>query len=351
MITDHHRRGILRTIVVALVPASIDLSSRADEHGPPVRVTRIWDAAPHNAFTDLIRFGGRFYCTFREGTGHVPGASGGDGRIRVIASDDAENWRSVALLAEEGIDLRDPKLSVKPDGRLMLLMGGSDYRDGKLQGQQSRVAFPNGDGTEWSGTQPIVLDERIATGHDWLWRVTWREGTAYGVVYQSAGAQSRAHLVKSKDGIHYEHVTDLGLDGRPNEATIRFRDDGQMLLVIRREAASQRGMFGHSTRPYTAWTWQEMTHRLGGPNFAILEGGELILGTRKYAPGGATTIIASLARDGTVTELVELPSGGDTSYPGMLVHDGVFYFSYYSSHKEKTAVYLAQVPLELLRRE
>ena len=28
---------------------------------------RIWDFAPHNAFTDLVRFGGVWYCTFREG--------------------------------------------------------------------------------------------------------------------------------------------------------------------------------------------------------------------------------------------------------------------------------------------
>jgi endonuclease/exonuclease/phosphatase family metal-dependent hydrolase len=32
----------------------------------PVRVARIWDAGAHNAFTDLIRWRNRWYCTFRE---------------------------------------------------------------------------------------------------------------------------------------------------------------------------------------------------------------------------------------------------------------------------------------------
>lgn len=30
----------------------------------------IWDAAPHNAFTDLIRWKNRWYCASREGTAH-----------------------------------------------------------------------------------------------------------------------------------------------------------------------------------------------------------------------------------------------------------------------------------------
>jgi hypothetical protein len=53
-----------------------------------VSVTRIWDGGAHNAFTDLIRWRNRWYCTFREGDAHV----GGDGRIRVLVSDDGETW-------------------------------------------------------------------------------------------------------------------------------------------------------------------------------------------------------------------------------------------------------------------
>jgi hypothetical protein len=45
-----------------------------------VESRRIWDKAPHNAFTDLIRFQDRWYCVFREGKGHVSP----DGALRVI---------------------------------------------------------------------------------------------------------------------------------------------------------------------------------------------------------------------------------------------------------------------------
>ena len=59
-----------------------------------VSVARIWDAGEHNAFTDLIRWRNRWYCTFREAGGHV----GGDGRIRVLVSDDGEKWVSTAVI-------------------------------------------------------------------------------------------------------------------------------------------------------------------------------------------------------------------------------------------------------------
>ncbi|MAD80997.1 MAG: hypothetical protein QGF59_25915 [Pirellulaceae bacterium] len=46
-----------------------------------------------------------------------------------IVSDNGDRWESAALIAEDGIDLRDPKLSIMPDGWLMLIMGGSVYDD------------------------------------------------------------------------------------------------------------------------------------------------------------------------------------------------------------------------------
>ena len=38
-----------------------------------------------------------------------------------------------------------------------------------------------------------------------------------------------------------------------------------------------------------------------------------------------------------------LPSGGDTSYAGMVWHDDFLWMSYYSSHEGGTSIYLAKV--------
>ena len=44
-----------------------------------------------------------------------------------------------------------------------------------------------------------------------------------------------------------------------------------------------------------------------------------------------------------LTESLRLPSGGDTSYAGLVWHDKLLWISYYSSHEGKTAIYLARV--------
>ena len=43
---------------------------------------------------------------------------------------------------------------------------------------------------------------------------------------------------------------------------------------------------------------------------------------------------------------LELPSGGDTSYPGLVWYDGILWVSYYSSHEGKTSIYLAKLTVK-----
>jgi hypothetical protein len=313
-------------------------------------VDRIWDRAPHSAFTDLVEFKGRLYCTFREGTGHVPGREGNNGVIRVIVSDDGENWRSVARIIEPGVDLRDPKISVTPNGRLMLLFGGSYYQGEKLGRRQTRVSFSNPAGTSFGPPRPVSIDARIRTAGDWLWRVTWQGPTGYGVLYQleqPTDEEYKAHLVKTVDGINYQFVTTFAIAGRPNETTIRFLANGEMVAWVRRERGNQAGWIGFSQAPYRQWSWKEQSARLGGPNLIALPDGELIGITRGHLPDRRTnTYVARLGRDGAIDPLVTLPSGGDTSYAGMVRRGDRLLVSYYSSHEGKSAIYLATISLK-----
>ncbi|MFN0118980.1 MAG: exo-alpha-sialidase [Blastocatellia bacterium] len=314
-----------------------------------IAVERIWDRAPHSAFTDLVDFNGKLYCAFREGSGHVPGREGTNGVIRIIASADGQNWQAVALLTEAHIDLRDPKLSVTPDGRLMVLMGGSRYEGEKLGERRTRVSFSGKTGTGFSAPQPVEIDAKIRTEADWLWRVTWHRGTGYGVVYQSGSAEYKTHLVSTKDGMRYQHVAAFDIADRPNETTLRFTHDGEMIAWARREAGNQRGYIGASRAPYTNWSWQEQPARLGGPNFIVAPGGQLYGVTRGHGEDRkSTTDLAALGRDGALTRLVTFPSGGDTSYAGMVVRGDRLLISYYSSHEGKAAIYLATVSLTAL---
>jgi hypothetical protein len=325
------------SIRVIVVVTALGFASRLNAAGPEVvSVEKIWDKGTHNAFTDLIRWRGQWYCSFREGDAHV----GGDGKLRVLTSADGKAWASAALVAEAGIDLRDPKLSITPDDRLMMVAGGSVYEGKTFKGMQPRVCFSK-DGTDWSAPK------RVLGEGEWLWRVTWHGGKAYGMSYTVPADRKKGErvlkLVVSTDGVKYDLVTQLGVPGQPNETTVRFLPDGGMVALARREGGNTFGWVGTSQPPYTKWDWHETKHRLGGPNFIQLPDGSLWAAGRSY-PGGAKTVIARMTRD-SYEPVLTLPSGGDTSYPGLVWHGGLLWVSYYASHEGKSAIYLAKVKL------
>lgn len=304
-----------------------------------VESRRIWDAAPHSAFTDLVRFGDGWLCTFREGERHVHGA---DGRIRVLASQDGCEWESVALLAEEGVDLRDPKLSVTPDGRAMLLMGGSIYAAGQPTRRRPRVAL-SADGRTWGELHPVLAEG------DWLWRVTWHGGRAYGVSYVASAENWQLKLCASDDGVGYELVCPLDVPGRPSEATLRFLPDDTLQALVRRDAQDQHAWIGTSRHPYTSWEWRSAGHAIGGPEMVVVPDRGTWAAGRHSAKDetGAwvnRTVLGRLSSVGFEPELF-LPSGGDTSYPGLVWFEDELWMSYYSSHEGSSAIYIARIEL------
>ncbi len=318
---------------------------------PAIEVVKIYDVAPHSAFTDLIRFKDRFYCAFREGTGHVPGKTtgDGDGTIRIIASADGKAWQSVAELKKATYDLRDAKISVTPDDRIMVLMGGSVYVDGKLTARHPQVSFSDKNGEHFSEPKPIEIDETVRSPFDWLWRVTWRNGIGYGLVYQPHPDKDWGLvLVTTTDGINYKSLKKFDIPGRPNEATVRFLPTGRMLIFLRCEKTN--GQLGTSDAPYTDWTWSDLGMFTGGPDFIVLPKDRLIFGHRVHDKEGARTALSTPGPDGKLRVLHRLPSGGDTSYPGFVLHDEFLWVSYYSSHEGKTSIYLAKIPLADIER-
>ena len=309
-------------------------------------VRKIWESTDYCAFTDLIRHGDEWLCVFREGDSHVPGRNG---TIRVLASKDAGKWESAASVAESGIDLRDPKISVRSDGSLMLLMGGSVYdgTDGstgrKRTGGRGRVSFST-DGRTWTAPQPIGIE------NEWLWRVTWHQGVGYGVSYPLGSLRNaKLSLWRTTDGIAYEKVAALDPSGKsePNETTLRFAADGTMSALVRLERGTRNAVLGQSRPPYTSWAWTDLGQPAQGPDFLPREKASALYAGRAFPAGanGPRTVFGRIA-NGRAEPLIVLPSGGDCSYPGMaLDRDGSVLVSYYSSHEGRAAIYLARIAL------
>lgn len=350
--------------VLALSATALVAAPKSEQAVPQlIEVRKIWDAGEHNAFTDLIWWHNNWWCTFRESAGHV----GGDGKIRVLISPDGGKWDSAALVEEKDIDLRDPKFSVTPDDRLMIVCGGSVYLGTKdIKGKQPRVIFSR-DGHKWTNPQ------RISEEGEWLWRASWHNGTVYSVSPRTASYQNGqpaapksgeewyVNLFKSPDGLKWELVSPLPVPGRPNETTVRVLANGDMLAMVRREAGNKMGWFGVARAPFTQWTWHESNYRFGGPNFIQLPNGVIVAGSRDYTqlpdPNGRSNDTSKKARTmlawvkpGTyaLDPFVILPSAGDNSYTGLVWRDDVLWVSYYSTHEgSKTSIFLAKVKMPL----
>jgi hypothetical protein len=314
-----------------------------------ISIKKIWQGPLFSGLTDLIYFKNHWYCTFREADAHQGGR---DGTLRILESKNGTRWKSIATFKETGIDLRDPKLSETPDGRLMLLAGGTVYKKQKGKKnryvtRQPRVAFSR-DAKHWTPLKPILQQ------HEWLWRVTWHQGKAYGVSYRPSNAKYLRRrwfitLFESNDGLHYKKLRQWPLTHHPNETTLRFLQSGEMVALVRREKRWTAGAYiGISKPPYKRWKWHETKHYFGGPNFLVMSDGSMLASGRILlkTPYGhqPKTILANMDLKELKPALV-LPSGGDTSYPGMVYRGKYLWLSYYSTHEERMAIYLAKIAL------
>lgn len=298
-----------------------------------VEARRIWNLAPHNAFTDLLWRRDSWWCVFREGEAHVSP----DGALRVIASRDGMAWESAALLRAGGMDLRDAKLTVTPDDRFMLLGAGALHEPGAHTHQS--YAWFSDDGRNW--TDPVAVGD---PGY-WLWRVTWHRGSAYGIGY-GCGKERGARLYSSRDGAAFDTlVEDLAIEGYPNETSIVFLPDDTALCLLRRDPG--HGLLGSAKPPYRLWTWKDVGMRIGGPHMIRLPDGRIIAVVRLYEPRTRTSLCRIDPESGAMSEILKLPSGGDTSYAGLAWRGDRLRVSYHSSHETaheaKTAIYLAEV--------
>lgn len=295
--------------------------------------------------TDLIFYQGHWICALRESDQHEKGE---DGIIRLIYSPDGRFWCSLASFSALGVDLRDPKLSITPNGMLMLLLGGIIFdEEGALLQIKSYVTFSK-DGSSWT---PFI---QVAPTNEWLWRVTWHKGISYGVTYSFSDPEDlkKEWLAKLyySSWTQYKLLTQWKIPGRPSEATLRFRANDEMVALVRRnDRENEHAWLGWSRHPYTLWEWEELNIHLGGPNFLIIDGHIWVAGRAMVrTPYGCfeQTVVGRYCQ-GLILPGCILPSGIDSSYPGMVYKDGLLWISYYSSHEEpdKAAVYLAKVKL------
>lgn len=296
-------------------------------------------------FPDIVFYKESMFISYREACAHSDSAS--LGRVVILKSeDDGESWEEAAILFMPGADLRDPHFCILADGRLMLNGGiGGKQGNGSWKGKRrgTYVAFSE-NGINW--TIPMeILDGR----DEWMWRGTTHiDGYTYGIVKEQGEGRYRnlpelqySRLVQTRDGINYKVIAELQSKDIPNEATIRFAPDKTAYIIHR---MNDYGLFGKSQPPYKDWQWKRII-KIGGPNLICLPGGHWLVGGRvNYDDGNRKMQLGRIdVEQGDYLPLLDLPSGGDCSYPGFLVHKEKLFVVYYSSHEGATNLYLAEL--------
>jgi hypothetical protein len=331
--------------------------SYADEL-PEVNVTnirRVFHNGEHNAFTDLIRFQDKFYLTFRScPDGHMvhPTAS-----IIVLASEDAKEWQQVHRFRVAKRDTRDPHfLSFK--NRLFVYTGTwysgettIPIKDYDLNLHLGYAAWSD-DGTDWHS--PVMLEGTF--GH-YIWRANTFGGRAFicgrrkkefEVGPRGEGDTVQSAMLESDDGLVWR-TRALFQPDRGDETAFQFEADGGILAIGRR--GNDKAQLLRSKPPYAEWERTDLDRYIGGP-LLVRWGDRYVVGGRKSSGGqGPKTAMYWFVND-ELHEFAELPSGGDTSYPGFIeLSPTRAIMSWYSSHEKDadgktiTAIYMADLSI------
>jgi len=321
-----------------------------------VSVKRVFNNGEHNAFTDLCRFNGLYYLTFRScPDGHMiyPTSS-----IIILFSKDGVKWEQSFRFHVPERDTRDPHFLIFKD-KLFVYTGtwycGTQSDPEKYTiNQHLGYAVWSRDGRNWQG--PQLLEGTY--GH-YIWRAATYDDKAYlcarrihnfMALPSRSGADKimESAMMVSEDGLVWKKAA-LFQERDGDETAFLFESDGTVLAVARRGRGNAE--LCRSKPPYQEWYRKDLGRYIGGP-LLVKWNGRYLVGGRKRENETYRTALYWLA-DEELVPFAELPSDGDNSYPGFIaLGPDKALVSYYSSHEKNeegksiTAIYLAELEIE-----
>lgn len=362
------RREFIKAAGAATLIASAGASTaRADENktestqAPKVRVSeirRVFHNGEHNAFTDLCRYRGNLYLTFRScPDGHMvhPTSS-----IHIMVSrDEGKTWTPVHRFSVPKRDTRDPHFLIFKD-RLFVLSGTWYSGDTTLAREDYDLnkhlgyAAWTDDGKNWNS--PVMLEGTF--GH-YIWRAASYGGKAYmcgrrkpqfEVKARGEGKVVESLMLESDDGLIWRKCSLLQpIAG--DETAFMFDPDGTA-TALARHGEGKEAFLLQSQAPYQTWKRTDLDRSIGGPLLTRWNGRVVIGGRKTSKEKVAKTSLCWLVDDKLV-EFAELPSAGDNSYPGLVeLSPTAALVSWYSTHEKNeedkaiTAIYMARLDIE-----
>ncbi len=233
-------------------------TARADDDSPVIRVQNVRRAfhnGEHNAFTDLIRWKGKYWLTFRScPDGHMVFSTSS---IMVLSSDDAKTWNTEHQFSVPLRDTRDPHF-LAFQGKLFIYTGTWYSGEGELPREDYDINKHLGytvwteDGITWS--PPHQMEGTY--GH-YIWRAVTdgetaylcgRRKRAYSEAESGAGGASilEGALLESTDGINWRFRS-LFQTQQGNETAFQLQPDRTMLALSRQRGSTAQ--LARSLRP------------------------------------------------------------------------------------------------------
>ncbi|MHA1426876.1 MAG: hypothetical protein ACTSQI_12890 [Candidatus Helarchaeota archaeon] len=294
----------------------------------------------HNSNTDMIYWNktGMIYLINDHRPFHLGSK---DARLMLWNSTDAHYWNYIRSFSVAGNDIRDPKFAII--GNRLFLYALKNV--GVMATPYQTVYTYTEDGVNWQPFNNI-------TQNGWLfWRPkTYDNATWYVPAYWHEHGKSA--LFNSTDGINWSFVADIWNGEGNDETAIEFLSDGRMICTARLEGTADT-LFGRtnastliaiSSYPYTDWNSyiKSRVTRLDGPvlftyNNKVFAIGRYQVGSRTYFTELGSVFSRKrtslfLVNESTgLKHLTDFPSGGDTSYAGIVINGSDAFVSYYTS--------------------
>lgn len=340
----------------ALLAGGLLLPRLAAAASPSVRVSNVRRAfhnGEHNAFTDLIRFRGDLYLTFRTcPDGHMLFPTS---RILVLRSADGRDWVQVQEFNVPLRDVRDPHFAVL-NGKIFVYSGTwyTGETPPKTRDMNEMLGYSSWseDGETWHG--PSVMEGTY--GH-YVWRARTHDGKVWICARRKKEFRKfedrsdsipsvESALLVSEDGLRFRTAGLFQVD-YGNETAFLFEDDGS-ILAVGRGGGKRNAELLRDRPPYRKFRRYDLGRYIGGPMVERWGDRYLVGGRRQIEPSDPSMVLYWLDADKAVlTEIATLPSGGDNSYPGFVEFSPTRgLLSYYSSHEtEKAAIFLADLEI------
>jgi hypothetical protein len=337
--------GLLILILViglGIILASWYFSTNTSKINPDLQI-ELWNAVTaegHNFNTDLLLWNDHFYLIYQHSNTHF---FDGDSKLVLLRSNDCKIWEKISEIKYEGLEFRDPKLAVIGNTLFLYALKNFTYDP-----EPSQTFYATSkEGYEWSDFKEVEPKGYLFWKPKTLDSLTW-----YNTAYWHEHGKSI--LIKSDDGVNWEIVSTI-YEGETNDETaLEILSDGKIIVTARLEAdpawhsgsKNASTLIAYSYPPYTDWikTKSYLT-RLDGP--ALINVDNKLYAAARFDPEGRDNWFGMssvfgikrtaiyLVTDTSLTLLTELPSCGDTSYPGIVEKNGFLYIAYYTNDESK----------------